>query len=114
MLDIVQKIAHLLIPLAPVELAGSEKELTMPSIYLTQISNNASVTMDHKDFLTAFMFQIDIYAETPKKCAEIAQAVDDILQPEGFVRSNAQPLGRQRYVMTYRVLVSEKYNTYKE
>ena len=114
MVDVVQKIANLLKPLALVELTGSEKELTMPSIYITQISNSASVTMEHKDFLTAFTYQIDIYAETPKKCAEMAQAVDDILQPEGWNRSNAQPFGRQRYVLTYRALVSEKYHTYKE
>ena len=114
MLDLNQKIANLLKPLAPVELAGSEKELTMPSIYITPISNSTSVSMDNKDFLTAITYQIDIYADTPKACAELAQAVDDILQPEGWQRSNAQPFGRQRYVLTYRALVSEKYHTYKE
>ena len=36
--------------------------------------------MEHKDFLTAFTYQIDIYAETPKKCAEMAQAVDNIFK----------------------------------
>ena len=40
--------------------------------------------------------------------------IDDIMQPEGWQRSNAQPFGRQRYVLTYRALVSEKYHTYKE
>ena len=114
MVDVVQKIANLLKPLAPVELAGSEKELTMPSIYIKQLSNYADVSMDSKDFLTVFTYQIDIYAETAQKCAKMAQAVDDILQPEGWNRSNAQPFGRQRYVLTYRALVSEKYHTYKE
>ena len=114
MVDVTRDIADLLKPLAPVELAGSEKELTLPSIYITQLSNSTEVSMDSKDFLTAFTYQIDIYAETPKKCAEMAQAVDDILQPEGWQRSNAQPFGRQRYVLTYRSLVSEKYHTYKE
>lgn len=114
MVDAVQKIANLLKPLAPVELAGSEKELTLPSIYITQISNSAAVTMEHRDFLTAFTYQIDIYAETPKKCAEMAQLADYIMQGEGWQRSNGQPLGRQRYVLTYRALVSEKYSTYKE
>lgn len=114
MLDLVQKIANLLKPLAPVELAGSEKELTLPSIYITQLSNSTDVAFDNKDFLTSFTYQIDVYAETPKKCAEMAQAVDDILQPEGWQRSNAQPFGRQRYTLTYRSTVSEKYHTYKE
>jgi hypothetical protein len=114
MVDVVQKIANLLKPLAPVELAGSEKELTLPSIYITQLSNMTDVAFDKKDFLTSFTYQIDIYAETPKKCAEMAQAVDNIMQPEGWQRSNAQPFGRQRYILTYRSLVSEKHHTYKE
>ena len=33
MLDVLKKISNLLKDLAPVELAGSEKELTLPSIY---------------------------------------------------------------------------------
>lgn len=114
MVDVVQKIANLLKPLAPVELAGSEKELTMPSIYIKQLSNYADVSMDSKDFLTFFTYQIDIYAEHPQKCIEMAQAVDDILQPEGWTRSNGLLLGRQRYTLTYRSKVSEKYHTYKE
>ena len=114
MVDVVQKIANLLKPLAPVELAGSEKELTLPSIYITQLSNMTDVAFDKKDFLTSFTYQIDIYAETPKKCAEMAQAVDNIMQPEGWQRSNAQPFGVQRYILTYRSLVSEKHHTYKE
>ena len=114
MLDVTKKIANLLEELAPVELAGSEKELEMPSIYIEQVSNNPAVTMDNRDFLTEFSYQIDIYAETPKKCADMAQAVDDIMQDNGWNRSNGIPMGRQRYVLTYRALVSEKYNTYKE
>ena len=114
MVDVVQKIANLLKPLAPVELAGSEKELTMPSIYIKQLSNYADVSMDSKDFLTVFTYQIDIYAEHPQKCIEMAQAVDEIMQREGWTRSNGLLLGRQRYTLTYRALVSEKYHTYKE
>ncbi len=114
MVDVVQKIANLLKPLAPVELAGSEKELTMPSIYIKQLSNYADVSMDSKDFLTVFTYQIDIYAEHPQKCIEMAQAVDEIMQHEGWTRSNGLLLGRQRYTLTYRALVSEKYHTYKE
>lgn len=115
MVDVTVKIANLLEKLGvPIELAGSEAELQMPSIYITLISNTESVRMEHKDFLTAFVYQIDIYAETPKRCAEMAQAVDDILQPEGWRRSLSHPIGRQRYVLTYKALVSEKFNTYEE
>ena len=114
MLDINVKIANLLQELAPVELAGSEKPLEMPCIYIEQVANSADVTFDCKDFLTGFTYQIDIYAETPKKCAEMAQAVNDIMQANGWNRSNSIPMGRQRYVLTFRALVSEQYNTYKE
>ena len=114
MLDVTKKIANLLQDLAPVELAGSEKPLELPSIYLQQISSIADVTFDKRDFLTEFTYQIDIYAETPKKCAEMAQAVDDIMQDNGWQRVNGAPIERQRYVMTYRAKISEKYNIYKE
>ena len=114
MLDVTKKIANLLQELAPVELAGSEKALEMPCIYIEQTANSADVTFDNKDFLTGFIYQIDIYAETPGKCAEMAQAVDDIMQANGWNRSNGLPMGRQRYVLTYRALVSEKFDTYKE
>ncbi len=114
MLDIAPKIANLLKDIAPVELAGSEKELEMPCIYIEQVTNSTNVAFDNRDFLSEISYQIDIYAETPKKCAEMAQAVDDIMQDNGFSRANGIPIERQRYVLTYRALVSEKYNTYKE
>lgn len=114
MLDLNKKIADLLKGIAPVELAGSEKELKLPSIYIETVSNSQEVAFDHKDFLTAFVYQIDVYAETPQKCCEMAQAVDDVMQLNGWQRSNGVLIGRQRYVLTYRALVSEKYNTYKE
>lgn len=114
MLDLCKKIANLLQELAPVELAGSENPLEMPCIYIEQVSNSADVTFDNRDFLTEFNYQIEIYAETPGKCAEMAQAVDDIMQDNGWTRSNGLPMGRQRYVLTYRAKVSENYNTYKE
>lgn len=114
MLDVCVKISNLLKPLAHVELGGSEAELRMPSIYITPISNSAAVTMDQRDFLTDMSYQLDIYAETPGRCAEIAQAVDDIMQENGWYRSSGLPMGRQRYTLTYNALVDEKYNTYKE
>ncbi|MBR1823781.1 MAG: hypothetical protein IJ779_06055 [Ruminococcus sp.] len=114
MVDVIRKIAESLKGTAPVELSGSEKELQMPCIYLTNISGAPAVTMDNRDFLTAFTYQIDVYAETPKKCVEMAQAVDDIMQQNGWQRSNGVLIGRQRYTLTYKALVSEKYNTYKE
>lgn len=114
MLDLCKKIANLLQEIAPVELAGTEKALELPCIYIEQVVNNAAVTMDNRDFLTEFSYQIDVYAETPGKCAEMAQAIDDIMQANGWNRSNGLPMGRQRYVLTYRALVSENYNTYKE
>ncbi len=112
MLDVLKKISNLLKDIAPVELAGSEKELTLPSIYLQSISNNAAITMDNKDFLTAFAYQIDIYAEHPQKCIEMAQAVDDIMQQNGWRRSNGFLVARQRYTLTYKAVVGEKYNIY--
>lgn len=114
MVDVNQKIAAILSSLAPVELADSEADLRMPSIYITPLSNTSAVSFDNRDFLTDISYQIDIYAETPKKCAEMAQAVDDIMQDNGWARSNGQPMGRQRYVLTYAVRVSEKFSTYKE
>lgn len=114
MLDVNVKISNLLKPLAHVELGGSEAELILPSIYITPISNSAAVTMENKDFLTDISYQLDIYAETPKKCAEMAQAVDNIMQANGWYRSNGQPMGRQRYTLTYDTRVSEKFSTYKE
>jgi hypothetical protein len=114
MVDINQKIADILSPLAPVELADSEADLRLPSIYITPLSNASAVTFDNRDFLTNISYQIDIYAETPKKCAAMAQAVDDVMQENGWTRSNGQPMGRQRYVLTYTALVSEKFNIYKE
>lgn len=114
MLDLNKKIADLLKELAPVELAGSEKEFTLPSIYISMVSNNTDVSMDNKDFLTRFVYQMDAYAETPKKCCEIAAAIDSIMQENGWKRSNGALIGRQRYMLTYTALVSEKFSTYKE
>ena len=91
MLDVTKKIANLLENIAPVELAYSEAPLTMPSIYIQQVQASADVRMDNRDFLTGFIYQLDIYAETPKRCAEIAQAVDDIMQGEGWQRQNGFP-----------------------
>ena len=109
-----KKLSNLLEPLAPVELAGSEAELKLPSIYLTAISNRSDITFDNKDFLTAMSYQIDIYAEYPQKCVEMAQAVDKIMQHEGWTRSSGLLIGRQRYILTYKALISEKYCIYKE
>lgn len=113
MLDVTKKISNLLKGIAHIELAGSEAPLTMPSIYITQVSAPTAVRMDNKDFLTEFIYQLDVYAETPGRCAEIAQAVDDIMQGDGWQRQNGFPMERQRYVLTYTGLVSEKYNIYE-
>ncbi len=114
MLDLNVKIANLLQELAPVELAGSEKPLEYPSIYIEMVSNNTDVAFDSRDFLTRFVYQIDIYAETPQKCCEMAKCVDDIMQDNGWQRSNGALIGRQRYMITYQSLVTEKFDTYKE
>lgn len=114
MLDLTKKIANLLIDIAPVELAGSEKPLELPSIYIEMVSNMSDTVFDHRDFLTEFVYQIDVYAETPAKCCEMAQCIDHVMQDNGWQRSNGALIERQRYVMTYRALVDEKYNTYKE
>lgn len=114
MLDLNVKIANLLKGIAPVELAGSEKELQLPSIYIEMVSNATEVAFDKRDFLTQFIYQIDIYAETPQKCCEMAQVVDEVMQANGWQRSLGQLIGRQRYMLTYKALVSENYNTYKE
>ena len=45
MVDINQKIAAILSPLAPVELADSEADLRLPSIYITPLTN-ASIKSD--------------------------------------------------------------------
>ena len=112
MLDVSKKIANLLEGIAHIELAGSEAPLQMPSIYLRQVSSTQAVRMDNKDFYTEFIYQLDIYAETAGRCAEIAQVVDDILQGEGWQRQNGLPMGLQRYVLTYTAWVDEKYNIY--
>jgi hypothetical protein len=114
MLDLNVKIKNLLQDLAPVELAGSEKELELPTIYIDMVSNMTDVGFDNRDFLTQFVYQIDVYAETPQKCCEMAKAVDDIMQDNGWQRTNGALMGRQRYMLTYQALVSEKFNTYKE
>ena len=114
MLDVTKKIANLLEPIAHVELADSEAPLRMPSIYITQGASSADVRMENKDFLTGFIYQLDIYAETPKRCAEIAQAVDDVMQAEGWQRQNGFPMGRQRYMLTYTASVDEKFNIYEK
>ena len=114
MLDLTKKIANLLIDIAPVELAGSEKPLELPSIYIEMVSNMSDTVFDNRDFLTEFVYQIDAYAETPAKCCEMAQCIDNVMQDNGWQRSNGALIERQRYVMTYRALVDEKYNTYKE
>lgn len=114
MLDLNKKIANLLIDIAPVELAGSEMPLHLPSIYIEMVSNMTDVAFDKRDFLTQFVYQIDVYAETPQKCCEMAQCIDCIMQDNGWQRSNGALMGRQRYVLTYTALVDEKYNTYKE
>lgn len=112
MLDVLPKIANLLKGIAPVEPADSEAPLRMPSIYVTQTLSSADVIMDNKDFLTGFIIQLDVYAETPGRCAEIAQTVDDIMQGEGWQRQNGFPAERQRYVLTYTASVSENYDIY--
>ena len=114
MLDVTPKIANLLEGIARVELADSEAPLTMPSIYITQGTSSADVRMENKDFLTGFTYQLDIYAETPKRCAEIAQAVDDVMQSEGWQRQNGFPMERQRYMLTYQASVSENYDIYEK
>ena len=112
MLDVTKKIANLLKGIAPVELANSEAPLRMPSIYIQQIQASADVRMENKDFLTGFIYQLDIYAETPGKCVEMAQVIDDIMQGEGWQRQNGFPMERQRYVLTYQASVSENYDIY--
>ena len=112
MLDVTKKIANLLKGIAPVELANSEAPLRMPSIYIQQIQASADVRMENKDFLTGFIYQLDIYAETPGKCVEMAQVIDDIMQGEGWQRQNGFPMERQRYVLTYQASVSEQYDIY--
>ena len=112
MLDVTKKISNLLKEIAPVELSGSEKDLILPSIYLEQVSNAADVVMDHKDFLTRFTYQIDVYAETPQRCIEIAEAVNAAMQGDGWQRSNGALVGRQRYVLTYTALINEKYSIF--
>ena len=114
MLDVTPKIANLLEGIARVELADSEAPLTMPSIYITQGTSSADVRMENKDFLTGFLYQLDIYAETPRRCAEIAQAVEDVMQSEGWQRQNGFPMGRQRYMLTYTASVSENYDIYEK
>ena len=114
MLDVTKKIANLLEPIAHVELADSEAPLVMPSIYIQQVQASSDVRMDNKDFLTGFIYQLDIYAETPGRCAEIAQAVDDIMQGDGWQRQNGFPMERQRYMLTYTASVDEKYNIYEK
>ena len=112
MLDLNKKIANLLKGIAPVELAGSEKELELPSIYIESVLNSTEVELENKDFYTKFIIQIDIYAETPQKCVEMANAVNEKMQGAGWRRSNGKPFGRQRYMLTYTALVSEKFSTY--
>ena len=114
MLDVTPEITNLLEGIARVELADSEAPLTMPSIYITQGTSSADVRMDNKDFLTGFIYQLDIYAETPKRRAEIAQAVDDVMQGKGWQRQNGFPMGRQRYMLTYTASVDEKFNIYEK
>ena len=114
MLDLTKEIADLLKGIAPVELAGSEKELELPSIYIDMVSNVQDTAFDGKDFLTRFTYQLDIYAETPQKCVEIAKAVDTVMQCKGWQRSNGALIGRQRYMLTYSAIVSENYHVYKE
>lgn len=113
MLDLNKEVADLLKGIAPVELAGSEKELELPMIYIQSASNSTEVEFENKDFYTRFIFQIDIYAETPQKCVEMAKAVNEKMQKAGFSRTNGKPFGRQRYMLTYSVSVSEKLSTYK-
>lgn len=112
MLDVLPKISNLLKGIAHIELAGSEAPLKMPSIYLSQASNATAVKFDNKDFLTDIIIQLDIYAETPGRCVEIANVVNEIMQNEGWQRQNGFAMERQRYVLTYTALVSEKYNIY--
>jgi hypothetical protein len=114
MLDLNKKIATLLSDIAPVELAGSEKPLQLPSIYIEMVSNMTDVGFDNRDFLTQFVYQIDVYAETPQKCCEMAQCIDNVMQDNGWQRTQGSLIGRQRYVLTYTALVTEKYDTYKE
>ena len=114
MLDVTKKIANLLEGIAPVELADSEAPLRMPSIYIRQVQASSDVRMDNRDFLTGFIYQLDIYAETPQRCAEIAQEVDDIMQGEGWQRQNGFPMERQRYMLTYQASVGEKFDIYEK
>ena len=114
MLDVRFNIANLLKCIAPVELAGSEAPLQMPSLYLSQTMNAPAVKMNKRDFLTEFTIQIDIYAETASRSLEIALEVDRIMQCEGWTRQNGLPMGLQRYVLTYTGLVSEKYHIYEK
>lgn len=113
MLDVTREVANLLKGIAPVELAGSEKELELPMIYIGSVSNSTEVEFENKDFYTRFVFQIDIYAETPQKCVEMAKAVNEKMQEAGWSRSNGKPFGRQRYMLTYTTSVSENLTTYK-
>jgi hypothetical protein len=44
----------------------------------------------------------------------MAQAVDDIMQGEGWQRQNGFPMERQRYMLTYQASVSEKFDIYEK
>lgn len=114
MIDYSKKIANLLECIAPVELAGTERELSLPMIIIEQAVNSSVVRFEGRDFLTESRYQIDCYAETPKRCIEMAEAVNDIMQANGWQRTSGQLIGRQRFVLMFKAIVDEKYNTYSK
>lgn len=112
MVDYSLKIAKVLEGIAPVELAGTERELSLPMILIMQSSNASAVRFEGQDFLTESRYQVDCYAETPEKCVKMAEEVNARLQAEGWQRTSGQLVGRQRFLLNFKAIVDEKYNVY--
>ena len=114
MVDVNKPISDLLKDIATIELADTESETKGSFITIQVTSNSSEAVIKGKDYLSRAIIQIDCYADTPKQVNEMAIQVNERMIKAGFSRSNGKQFGRQRYMMTFKALIDENLNVYRE
>lgn len=113
MKDISMKLERILHDIAPVELADNEHSPHL-QFFTISASNRTEVAFKGRDFLEDIFVQIDCYADTTKKCVEMAIKTNDRLQKYGFTRTEGKLMNPKRYMLRFSAKMDEKFNVFKE
>lgn len=113
MKDISMKLERILQDIAPVELANNEHSPHL-QFFTISASTRTEVAFTGRDFLEDIVVQIDCYADTTKKCVDMATKANDRLQKYGFTRTEGRLMNPQRYLLRFSAKMDEKFNVFKE